>query len=78
MKIEIFEACCGSGMYDLVLRVAGQSGAAPEVARSTDPLEAVSRGILRTPALVIDGRVMCAGRTPKQEEIAVWLAGGQS
>lgn len=80
MKIEVFEAgCCqASNLHELVVRADGESGGGAEVTRFTDGLEAVKRGIMRTPALVIDGRVVCAGRTPKYEEIADWLGRGKS
>ncbi|NLI14185.1 MAG: thioredoxin family protein [Peptococcaceae bacterium] len=43
-----------------------------------DTMEAVKRGIMRTPALVIDGKVLCAGRVPKYEEVVGWLSGSKS
>jgi predicted thioredoxin/glutaredoxin len=80
MKIEVFESgCCqASNLHELVVRANGECGRAAEIARFTDSLEAIKRGIMRTPALVIDGRVVCAGRTPKYEEIAALLAGGKA
>lgn len=79
MRIEVFEACCckASNLYDMVVRADGESGSGAEVTRYTDSMDAIKRGIMRTPALVIDGRVVCAGRTPKYEEISGWLAGGK-
>lgn len=80
MKIEVFESgCCkSSNLYDMVVRADGESGTGAEVTRFADAMEAIKRGIMRTPALVIDGRVVCAGRTPKYEEISGWLSGGKS
>lgn len=80
MKIDVFESgCCKtSDVYELVSRVIDESGGKAELIRFTDQMEAINRGIMRTPALVIDGKVVCAGRTPKREEIAGWLTGGKS
>jgi predicted thioredoxin/glutaredoxin len=77
MKVEVFEAgCCGaSNVYELVSQV---SGGRAEVVRFTDQMEAIKRGIMRTPAVVVGGKVMCAGRAPKREEIEGWLTGGKA
>jgi small redox-active disulfide protein 2 len=42
----------------------------------TDPREIVAHGILSTPGLVIDGRIVSYGRVPSAGDIAVWLAEG--
>lgn len=79
MKVEVFESCCcskGGGLYESVLQAAG-GNAGIEIVKFTDAMDAVKRGLMRTPAIVIDGRAVCAGRTPKSEEIVAWLAGGK-
>lgn len=78
MKIEIFESCCscGGSLADLVQRAAGETGVSPEIVKG-DAMAAVKRGILRTPALVVDEKVVCAGRQPKYDEILAWLGGKQ-
>ena len=80
MKIEVFESgCCKtSDVYELVCRAIEESGGKAEVIRLTYQMEAIKRGIMRTPAVVIDGKVVCAGRTPKREEITGWLTGDKS
>lgn len=44
-----------------------------ELTKVTDPM-AISAYILRTPGLVINEQVVCAGRVPRPEEIVTWLA----
>ncbi len=79
MKVEVFESCCCSkagGLYESVLQAAGGKTDI-EVVKYTDAMDALKRGLMRTPAIVIDGRAVCAGRTPKSEEIAAWLNDGK-
>jgi small redox-active disulfide protein 2 len=49
------------------------TGAEAEVLHVTDPREIVSRGVMSTPGLVIDGKVVSAGRIPSAVDIAAWL-----
>ncbi|MBP2667527.1 MAG: Thioredoxin [Firmicutes bacterium] len=80
MKIEVFESgCCKpSNVYGLVERAVNESSVNAEMTKVSDTIEAVKRGIIRTPALVIDDKVVCAGRVPEYDEIVNWLSGGKS
>ena len=50
------------------------AGVEAEVRHVTDPREIASHGILLTPGLIIDGKVVSAGRVPSAGDIAVWLS----
>ena len=50
------------------------AGVDAEVVHVTDRAEIMARGILNTPGLVIDGKVVSAGRIPSAGDIAVWLS----
>jgi small redox-active disulfide protein 2 len=52
------------------------AGIEAEIVHVTDPREIVAHGILSTPGLVIDGRIVSYGRVPSAGDIAVWLAEG--
>ena len=52
------------------------AGVEAEVQHVTDPREIVGRGVMSTPGLVIDGKVVSAGRIPSATDIAAWLAEG--
>jgi hypothetical protein len=75
MKIEIFNSCgCGSSdFYETVKQVAAEFQPGAEVIMVSAVKDIAGRGIMRTPALAVDGKVVCAGRVPKREEIAGWL-----
>ena len=50
------------------------AGVDAEVVHVTDRAEIMARGILSTPGLVIDGKVVSAGRIPSAGDIVVWLS----
>jgi small redox-active disulfide protein 2 len=49
------------------------AGVEAEILHVTDYREIAARGVLSTPGLVIDGRVVSAGRIPSAADIAGWL-----
>jgi hypothetical protein len=50
------------------------AGIEAEILHVTDPREIVARGVMGTPGLVIDGKVVSAGRIPSAGDIALWLS----
>ncbi len=50
------------------------AGVEAEVRHVTDPREIVARGVMSTPGLVIDGKVVSTGRIPNAGDIAMWLS----
>jgi len=48
-------------------------GLAAEVEKVTDLRRMLSYGILATPGLVIDGRIVSSGRIPRVEDIEIWI-----
>jgi small redox-active disulfide protein 2 len=50
------------------------AGAEAEVRHVTDPCEIAARGVMSTPGLVIDGKVVSTGRIPNAGDIAMWLS----
>ena len=50
------------------------AGVEAEIIKVTDYAEIAAHGVLSTPGLVIDGKVVSAGRIPSAGNIAVWLS----
>jgi small redox-active disulfide protein 2 len=51
------------------------AGIEAELVKVADDREIAARGVLKTPGLVIDGKVVSVGRVPSPGDIAEWLAG---
>ena len=49
-------------------------GVEAEVVHVTDYTGIMARGVISTPGLVIDGKVVSAGRIPSAGDIAAWLS----
>ncbi|MEM4153031.1 MAG: thioredoxin family protein [Candidatus Pacearchaeota archaeon] len=44
-----------------------------EIVKVTDINEIITRGVMATPAIIIDGKLKAYGRIPEVEEIKKWL-----
>ena len=51
------------------------AGVEAEILHVTDYQEIVAHGVMSTPGLVIDGKVVSVGRIPSAGDIAEWLSG---
>jgi small redox-active disulfide protein 2 len=59
---------------EMVKAEAVKLGIAVHVEKVTDYAEIARYGIVSTPGIVIDGKVVHAGGLPKAEDLARWLA----
>lgn len=75
MKIEILGSGCRkcNKLYDNVLTALQQTGVDAEVVKVEEFKKIAQYGVLKTPALVIDGKVVVKGRVPNVNEIAALL-----
>ncbi|MBM4327067.1 MAG: thioredoxin family protein [Deltaproteobacteria bacterium] len=76
MKVEILGVGCAKcdKLYDLVTDIVKKRGIDAEVAKVEDLKVFSQYGVFMTPALVINGEVKVAGKTPKESEILAWLS----
>ena len=75
MKIEIIGMGCPKckKLEENARKALEETCKKAEVKKITDINEIIEKGIMATPAIVIDGEVKASGRIPDVEEIKKWL-----
>ncbi len=75
MEIKVCGPGCASceKVQKTVEAAVAAKGVKADVIKVTDFQEIAKLGIFSTPAVVIDGKVKCTGRVPKQSEIEKWI-----
>jgi len=70
--------CCGncSNTIALIEQVAQAKGVAVTVQKIEELREIMSYGVMSTPGVIIDGKVVHAGGMPSRDKIEKWLAAG--
>lgn len=76
MKIQVLGSGCPTckALYELVQKTVKEMGMDQEVEYITDINKLIEEGIAISPALKIDGKVVCAGRIPSVDEIKKFIA----
>lgn len=59
---------------ELINKLALELGVDVEVIKETNPQEIMASGVMRTPAVVIDGQVVHSGSIPHTEDVKNWLS----
>ena len=76
MKIEIFGTGCPKchTAEKVIREVLTEMRQDTEVVKITDIQQIVERGVIWTPAVVIDGRKACEGKVPTVAMVKEWLS----
>jgi len=75
MLIEVFGTGCKKCevLTERATEAAKQAGAEAEVVKVKELLQIAARGVMSTPALAVDGKLLFQGRVPSVEELATML-----
>ncbi len=75
MNVKILGVGCANckRLEALVREVGGAEHLQLEIDEVTDISAIMGYGIMHTPGLVIDGKVVASGRIPRRGEISEWL-----
>lgn len=75
MKVEVlgpgFDKC--NALFAIAEQAIQRADVAAELVKTSRIDEIGSRGVLFTPALVVDGEVKCSGKLPTSQQVAEWL-----
>ncbi|MDD5258875.1 MAG: thioredoxin family protein [bacterium] len=75
MKLEVLGTGCPKckKLTELTQEAATELGLSFEIVKVDQINDIMNYGVMITPALAIDGRVVVAGKIPSKEEIKKWL-----
>jgi small redox-active disulfide protein 2 len=76
MKIEILGTGCTKckNLFENTKEAVAKNGKFAQIDKIEDPVEIMNRGVMSTPALVVNGKVVSSGRVPSSDEIKAFLA----
>jgi small redox-active disulfide protein 2 len=81
MEVKVLgTGCCGScgNTVALIEQVAQSKGVTVAVEKVEDVKEMMRYGVMSTPGVVIDGKVVHAGGVPSRDKVAQWLEAAQA
>ncbi|MCI4400039.1 MAG: TM0996/MTH895 family glutaredoxin-like protein [Campylobacteraceae bacterium] len=75
MKIEILGTGCAKckSLFEVTKEAVAKSGKFAQIEKVEDINQIMSYGVMSTPALVIDGKVVLSGRVPSVQEVQEFL-----
>lgn len=77
MKVEVLGTGCANckRTVQIVEDVAKANGLTIDLVKVEDLPKIMAYGVMSTPAVVVDGKVVHAGGIPTKDKVALWLAG---
>jgi len=74
-KVEVFGTGCKKCIQteEMIREKAAAMGAEIDLRHIHDPVEIASRGIMSTPAVMVDGKLVHKGGLPADAEIEQWV-----
>jgi small redox-active disulfide protein 2 len=75
MKIEVLGSGCPKckKVEEIIKKTVAKLNVEAEVIHVYDMGEIVQRGVMMTPAVLVDGVIKVEGRIPTEQQIASWL-----
>jgi small redox-active disulfide protein 2 len=75
MKIEVLGPGCPkcNATMENVKKALAELGKTAEVVKVTDINAMIERGVMSTPSLIINGKLMVQGKIPNVEQIKDWI-----
>ena len=75
MKIEVLGGGCPKCQktIELIKKELEKTGVKADIIKVEDMKEIVSRGVMSTPAVIIDEEIKLTGKIPSVKEIKSWL-----
>ncbi len=75
MKVEVLGGGCANcrNTVALIERVAAERGTPIEMVKVEDFRKIAGYGVMSTPGVVIDGRIVHAGGVPREDQVRDWF-----
>ncbi len=75
LTLKVFGPGCANcrKLEEIATRALAQAGVEGEVLKVTDAIAIVEAGVLRTPGLSVDGKLVSTGRIPAPESVLQWI-----
>lgn len=76
MEIIVLGTGCAKckNVYSTVEKTVAETGADVTLRKEEDIMKIMSYNVMNTPAVVIDGRIVCQGRVPSEKEVGEWIS----
>lgn len=76
MDIKVLGSGCANcrNTIALIEQVAAEKGVPVTLSKVQEMQDIVAYGVMRTPGVVVDGKVVHAGGVPSRDKVAQWLS----